>query len=77
MVTGVKEMWLEAKTYRPAARKAWLRLARYIDASGAIGNVCEGTNKRNDLQYHLNRARLTGDLQGQSPVPWTASALLR
>ena len=46
MVTGVKEMWLEAKTYRPAARKAWLRLARYIDASGAIGNVWEGTNKR-------------------------------
>jgi rhamnogalacturonyl hydrolase YesR len=77
MVTGVKEKWLDAKTYASAARKAWLGLVHYIDAKGDISNVCEGTNKLNDLQYYLNRARLTGDLHGQSPVLWTASALLR
>ena len=77
MITGVKEKWLDAKTYAPAARKAWLGLIKYIDAKGDIGNVCEGTNKLNDLQYYLNRARNTGDLHGQSPLLWSASALLR
>ena len=60
-----------------AARKAWLGLVKYIDDKGDIGNVCEGTNKLNDIQYYMNRARLTGDLHGQSPILWTATALLR
>ena len=77
MITGVKEKWLDAKTYAPAARKGWLGLVRYIDAKGDISNVCEGTNKLNDLQYYLNRARNTGDLHGQAPILWSASALLR
>jgi unsaturated rhamnogalacturonyl hydrolase len=77
MITGVKNGWLDAKTYGPAARKAWLALTSYIDADGDIGNVCEGTNKLNDLQYYLDRKRNTGDLHGQAPVLWCASALLR
>jgi unsaturated rhamnogalacturonyl hydrolase len=77
MITGVKEQWLDAKTYAPAARKAWLGLVGYIDANGDVRNVCEGTNKLNDLQYYLNRARKTGDLHGQAPILWAASALLR
>jgi unsaturated rhamnogalacturonyl hydrolase len=77
MITGVKEKWLDEKTYAPAARKAWLALVGYIDAKGDISNVCEGTNKQNDLQYYLNRARNTGDLHGQAPLLWAASALLR
>jgi len=31
MVTGVKNGWLEGKTYGPAARKAWLALVGLID----------------------------------------------
>jgi rhamnogalacturonyl hydrolase YesR len=77
MITGVKNGWLDAKTYGPAARKAWLALTGYIDAEGDIGSVCEGTNKLNDLQYYLDRKRNTGDLHGQAPILWCASALLR
>jgi unsaturated rhamnogalacturonyl hydrolase len=77
MITGVKEKWLDAKTYGSAARKAWLGLVKYIDANGDIRNVCEGTNKKNDLQYYLNRKRITGDLHGEAPVLWSATALLR
>jgi rhamnogalacturonyl hydrolase YesR len=77
MVTGVKEKWLDGKTYAPAARKAWLGLVKYINANGDVSNVCEGTNKLNDLQYYMNRARNTGDLHGQAPILWTASAFLR
>lgn len=77
MITGVKNGWLPAKTYGPAARKAWLALISYLEPNGDIRNVCEGTNKKNDLQYYLDRARNTGDLHGEAPVLWSASALLR
>ncbi|HWC17589.1 MAG TPA: glycoside hydrolase family 88 protein [Terriglobales bacterium] len=77
MITGVKNGWLDEKSYAPAARKAWLGLVHYIDANGDVSNVCEGTNKKNDLNYYLTRARNTGDLHGEAPILWSASALLR
>ena len=77
MITGVKNGWLDRKTYAPAARKAWIGLVHYIDANGDVSNVCEGTNKKNDLNYYLTRARNTGDLHGEAPILWSASALLR
>ena len=76
-ITGVKEGWLDAKTYGPAARKAWLSLIKYINENGDITDVCEGTNKKNDRQYYLDRKRNVGDLHGQAPVLWCATALLR
>jgi unsaturated rhamnogalacturonyl hydrolase len=48
-----------------------------LQPDGDIRNVCEGTNKKSDLQYYLDRARLTGDLHGEAPLLWSASALLR
>ncbi len=77
MVTGVKEGWLDAKTYGPAARKAWLGLVKHLDKNANLTDVCVGTNKGFSVQYYLDRERKTGDLHGQSPVLWTATALLR
>ncbi len=77
MVTGVKNGWLDKKTYGKAARAGWLGLVKNIDKDGNIANVCAGTNKLNDLNYYLNRPRNLGDLHGQAPVLWSASALLR
>jgi unsaturated rhamnogalacturonyl hydrolase len=86
MVTGVKKGWLDAPTYAPAARKAWLGLVKYIDADANMHQVCVGTNKAGqevgpDLatqqKYYFDRNRRTGDLHGQAPVLWTATALLR
>jgi rhamnogalacturonyl hydrolase YesR len=77
MVTGVKNGWLDAKTYGPAARRAWLALIGYIDQHADTTSVCAGTNKLNDLNYYLTRPRMTGDFHGQAPVLWSASALLR
>ena len=75
-LTGVKEGWLDSK-YAAAARKGWLGLVKYINADGDVTNVCAGTNKKNDLEYYLDRPRNTGDLHGQAPILWTATALLR
>ncbi|MDB5192673.1 MAG: glycosyl hydrolase [Segetibacter sp.] len=76
-ITGVKEGWLDAKTYGPAARKAWLSLITYINPNGDIREVCQGTNKKNDRQYYLDRERIVGDMHGQAPVLWCATALMR
>jgi rhamnogalacturonyl hydrolase YesR len=77
MITGVKNGWLDKKTYGPAARKAWLALIGYLDENADISEVCEGTNKKNDRQYYLDRNRIKGDMHGQAPVLWCATALLR
>ncbi len=77
MVTGVKNGWLDAKTYGPAARKGWIAVVGYIDQNNDVTNVCEGTGKENSLPYYLARKRRTGDFHGQAPVLWAATALLR
>jgi unsaturated rhamnogalacturonyl hydrolase len=77
MITGVKNGWLDSATFGPAARKAWLALISYLDENSDIREVCQGTNKKNDRQYYLDRQRITGDMHGQAPVLWCATALLR
>jgi rhamnogalacturonyl hydrolase YesR len=77
MITGVKNGWLDAPTYGPAARRAWIGVVGFIDQNNDVTNVCEGTGKLNNLDYYLARRRRTGDFHGQAPVLWAASALLR
>ena len=77
MITGVKHGWLDKKTYGAAARKGWLALTTYINANDELTEVCEGTNIKNDHDYYLQRKRIVGDLHGQAPLLWCATALLR
>jgi unsaturated rhamnogalacturonyl hydrolase len=77
MITGVKEGWLDKSIYGASARKGWLALIKNINENGDTIEVCEGTNKKNDRQYYLDRKRNVGDLHGQAPVLWCATALLR
>jgi unsaturated rhamnogalacturonyl hydrolase len=76
-ITGVKEGWLDKKLYGAAARNGWLGVIKYINENNDISDVCEGTNKKNDRQYYLDRKRNIGDLHGQAPILWCATALLR
>jgi unsaturated rhamnogalacturonyl hydrolase len=74
-ITGVKNGWLDKKTYGTAARKAWLTLVTYIRKDDNVTAVCEGTGARNDRDYYMTRKRNTGDLHGQAPLLWCATAL--
>ena len=76
MITGVKNGWLDEKT-RDQRRRWPGGLVKYVNDQSDIREVCEGTNKRNELQYYLTRHRNTGDLHGQAPLLWCASAWLR
>jgi len=85
-VTGVKHGWLDEAVYGPAARRAWLGLTSYLDEQGNLREVCVGTDKADkvvganldaQLKFYLDRPRAVGDLHGQAPMLWTATALLR
>lgn len=85
-VSGVKNGWLDEQLYGAPARKAWLALVKLLDDKGNLREVCVGTNKgmkevgpdlKVQLKFYLERARKSGDLHGQSPMLWTASAFLR
>lgn len=60
-----------------AARKAWLGLVHRLDQDANVKDVCVGTNKGFTVQYYMDRERRVGDLHGQAPLLWCASALLR
>jgi unsaturated rhamnogalacturonyl hydrolase len=80
------DAWLDAETYGPAARRAWLALVGQLQPNGDIRSVSVGTNiaavevgSNRDTQYtfYLARERKVGDLHGQAPMLWTAMALMR
>jgi unsaturated rhamnogalacturonyl hydrolase len=77
LITGVKHGWLDAATYAPAARRAWIGVTGYVDQNHDVTQVCTGTGKLDNMQYYLDRKRETGNLHGQAPVLWAAVALLR
>jgi rhamnogalacturonyl hydrolase YesR len=86
MVTGVKNGWLDRKSYGPAARRAWLGLVQHIGKDANVTDVCIGTNKANlevgpdvnaQMKFYLDRPRRVGDLHGQAPILWSATALMR
>lgn len=76
MIVGVKEGWLDNEEYGPAARKAWIALASYVNREGDVEAVCEGTMLGDNSEHYRNRKSLTGDLHGQAPVLWCAYALI-
>jgi rhamnogalacturonyl hydrolase YesR len=75
LIVGAKHGWLDA-SYADVARRGWIGLCGKIDATGAVRDVCVGTNQKDDTQYYLDRPRATGDLHGQAPILWCAWALL-
>lgn len=77
MITGVRNGWLDEKTYGAAVRKAWLALVTYINDEGNLTEICEGTGTSSDRNHYMNRRRNTGDFHGQAPILWCAAALLR
>jgi unsaturated rhamnogalacturonyl hydrolase len=77
MISGVKQKWLDGDAYGRAARKAWLGLVQHIDGQGNVHEVCAGTPKGFSADYYLHRPRNAGDLHGQAPILWSATALLR
>jgi len=76
-ITGVKNGWMYGARYGHAARKSWLTLVDYLNEDNELTEVCAGTNIKNSRSHYMNRPRIVGDLHGQAPLLWCATALLR
>lgn len=74
MTVGVKKGLLAESTYGPASRKAWNVLLTYLNENGDLTDVCVGTGQSKEVQYYLDRGKVTGDLHGQAPMLWFAWA---
>ncbi len=82
-IVGVRNGWLDAKEYAPAARKAWIVLTHYIDdRGGGVREVCVGTNKKNDKKYYYDRPRVPATIMGKPrifgvlPLFWKSNRLI-
>lgn len=76
MITGIRNGWLPKDKYEPIVVKAWKALVDHIDAKGDIDEVCDGTNRNSDRAFYLARPRLVGNMHGQAPILWCATALV-
>ncbi len=87
MARGVRAGWLDEKTYKAPALKAWIALASKLNDKGEVMDVCVGTNKAAQdngvkaggsmLDYYLNRPKATGDFHGQAGFIWAAWAMVK
>ncbi len=77
MNLGVKQGILEDPAYKKAVQKAWLSLTDYLGNDGKLTEVCIGTGQQNDINFYLNRPRVSGDFHGQAPLIWFAWSLLQ
>ena len=75
-IEGVRHGWLDAASYAPAARKAWIALCGRLDEHANIAEVCVGTNRKDSREWYLERPRVNGDPHGQAPLLWICNALL-
>lgn len=77
LATGIREGWIQGDAYMQAIEKGWLALAEYVDSRGRLTEICEGTEISSDESYYLNRQRHVGDLHGQAPLLWAATAIIK
>lgn len=76
IIKGVRKGWLPKDKFEPIVNKAWKALVDRINDRGDIADVCEGTNRSNDRDFYLGRRRLLGNMHGQAPILWCATAFL-
>jgi rhamnogalacturonyl hydrolase YesR len=55
---GIRNGWLEAKSYRPHVESAWRSVSARTGPDGRLVDVCESTNKQKTLEDYLHRAAL-------------------
>jgi hypothetical protein len=75
-IKGVKNGWLDAAEYAPAARKAYLAVCATMDEYGNVADVCCGTGAKNSRQYYYDRKKINGDPHGQAPLLWCVNELI-
>jgi rhamnogalacturonyl hydrolase YesR len=60
MLRGIRNGWIDARTYQPRVDNAWRAIKARVGPNGLLLDVCESTNKQNTLDDYLHRAAILG-----------------
>jgi len=55
MLRGIRNGWLDARTYQPIVDRAWHAILARVGPGGVFLDVCESTNKQRTLEDYLHR----------------------
>jgi rhamnogalacturonyl hydrolase YesR len=58
ILRGIRNGWLEPRTWQPRVDRAWHAVLARIGADGVLMDVCESTNKQPSLDAYLKRAAI-------------------
>ena len=75
--TGINKGILKDKKYKESVLKAWNTLKLKINEKGELSDICVGTGQSTDLNYYLNRPKISGDFHGQAPFLWLIVSMLQ
>lgn len=73
-ISGVKNGWLPARTYIPAARNVWIAPTSGIDDKPVVREAGAGSN-HNSCKLQMKRTCATGDLPEQTLSLWLAFSI--
>jgi rhamnogalacturonyl hydrolase YesR len=58
IVRGIRNGWLDARTYQAKAERAWRAILARTGSDGKLIDVCESTGKQRSLSDYLRRAAI-------------------
>ena len=58
ILRGIRNGWLDARTWQPRVDQAWHAIVVRIGPDGMLFDVCESTNKQPTLEAYLHRAAI-------------------
>ncbi len=61
MLIGIRNGWLDEKTYQPRVQAAWRAVLERTSADGQLIDVCESTGKQKSLEDYLFRRAILGN----------------
>jgi rhamnogalacturonyl hydrolase YesR len=72
MARGVRNGWLDKKTFTPIVLNGWKAIQSQIEADGTVHLICMGTMCSEDVNYYLNRPFFDDDTHGLFAVLFAA-----
>jgi rhamnogalacturonyl hydrolase YesR len=58
MLRGIRNGWLDSRTYQPVVDRAWHAVLARVGPDGVLLDVCESTNKQRTLDDYLRRTAI-------------------
>lgn len=77
MIRGIRNGWLDEKTYGPVVEKAWTAIKTRVAPDGTLVDVCTGTGKQRSLRAYYDRPAILGpDPRGGAMALLVATEML-